>query len=69
MSDAALRAMLFDLDGSLADTDPLHYQTWRERLAHMSVSRPLRESSAAGAAFIAYPRAPILARLSKPLPA
>jgi HAD superfamily hydrolase (TIGR01509 family) len=25
-----LNALLFDLDGTVADTDPIHYQTWRE---------------------------------------
>lgn len=28
-----LRALLFDLDGTLCDTDPLHHRTWRELLA------------------------------------
>src|SRR4249919_1373376 len=28
-----LRALLFDLDGTLCDTDPLHHHTWRELLA------------------------------------
>lgn len=27
-----LKALLFDLDGTLADTDPIHLQTWRELL-------------------------------------
>ncbi len=27
-----LKAILFDLDGTLASTDPLHYQTWQEIL-------------------------------------
>ncbi len=27
-----LKAILFDLDGTLANTDPLHYQTWQEML-------------------------------------
>ncbi len=27
-----LNALLFDLDGTLADTDPIHFQTWREML-------------------------------------
>lgn len=27
-----LKALLFDLDGTLADTDPIHFQTWRELL-------------------------------------
>lgn len=28
----ALKALLFDLDGTLADTDPIHFQTWKELL-------------------------------------
>ena len=28
-----LKAVLFDLDGTLADTDPLHLLAWREVLA------------------------------------
>ena len=27
-----LQALLFDLDGTLADTDPIHFQTWRDLL-------------------------------------
>lgn len=27
-----LKALLFDLDGTLADTDPIHLQTWRDLL-------------------------------------
>jgi beta-phosphoglucomutase len=27
-----LQALLFDLDGTLADTDPVHFQTWQEVL-------------------------------------
>jgi len=27
-----LKALLFDLDGTLADTDPIHFQTWRDLL-------------------------------------
>ncbi|MFH7027019.1 MAG: HAD family hydrolase [Heteroscytonema crispum UTEX LB 1556] len=27
-----LTAILFDLDGTIANTDPIHYQTWREML-------------------------------------
>lgn len=27
-----LSALLFDLDGTLADTDPIHFQTWRDLL-------------------------------------
>lgn len=28
-----IKAILFDLDGTLANTDPLHYRTWQEVLA------------------------------------
>lgn len=28
-----LKALLFDLDGTLADTDPVHYETWKEIMA------------------------------------
>ena len=29
-----IQAMLFDLDGTLVNSDPLHYQAWRGTLAH-----------------------------------
>lgn len=29
-----IQAMLFDLDGTLVNSDPLHYQAWRDTLAH-----------------------------------
>ena len=32
MSGAAIRGLLFDLDGTLAVTDPLHYKAWRATL-------------------------------------
>jgi beta-phosphoglucomutase len=32
-----LKAILFDLDGTLVDTDPLHYQTWREVLREYEI--------------------------------
>jgi HAD superfamily hydrolase (TIGR01509 family) len=32
-SAMTLRALLFDLDGTLCDTDPLHHHTWRALLA------------------------------------
>lgn len=35
--DASLRALIFDLDGTLVDTDPLHFRIWRERLARHDV--------------------------------
>lgn len=28
-----LKALLFDLDGTLANTDPVHYETWKEIMA------------------------------------
>jgi beta-phosphoglucomutase-like phosphatase (HAD superfamily) len=30
MSVSFLHAVLFDLDGLLADTEPLHYASWRD---------------------------------------
>ncbi|NES04694.1 MAG: HAD-IA family hydrolase [Okeania sp. SIO2F4] len=33
-----LKAILFDLDGTLANTDPLHYQTWKEILNNHGVA-------------------------------
>ena len=33
MLKSVLKAVLFDLDGTLADTDPLHLLAWREVLA------------------------------------
>ncbi|MBC8123398.1 MAG: HAD family phosphatase [Gemmatimonadaceae bacterium] len=33
-----LRALLFDLDGTMVDSDPVHYQTWREVLAQQGVT-------------------------------
>ncbi|MBL8838721.1 MAG: HAD family phosphatase [Alphaproteobacteria bacterium] len=30
---SAVRGLLFDLDGTLVDSDPLHHRTWRELLA------------------------------------
>ncbi|MDM7325482.1 MAG: HAD family phosphatase [Thermus sp.] len=32
-----LKALLFDLDGTLADTDPLHLLAWREALAPFGI--------------------------------
>lgn len=32
-----LKAILFDLDGTLANTDPLHYQTWEEILQNYGI--------------------------------
>ncbi|NEP03632.1 MAG: HAD family phosphatase [Okeania sp. SIO2G4] len=32
-----LKAILFDLDGTLANTDPLHYETWKEILNNHGV--------------------------------
>nr|ADN15537.1 HAD-superfamily hydrolase, subfamily IA, variant 3 [Gloeothece verrucosa PCC 7822] len=32
-----LSAILFDLDGTLANTDPLHFLTWKEILAHFDL--------------------------------
>lgn len=37
MSGAAIRGLLFDLDGTLAVTDPLHYKAWRATLLEHGV--------------------------------
>lgn len=37
-----LRGLLFDLDGTLVDSDPLHYQVWRDLLASFGI--PLSEA-------------------------
>lgn len=33
-----LKALLFDLDGTLADTDPIHLQTWRDLLLNYGLT-------------------------------
>lgn len=33
-----LRAILFDLDGTLVNTDPLHYETWKDILNHHGIT-------------------------------
>ena len=38
-----LKAILFDLDGTLANTDPLHYQTWKEILDNHGI--PINHNS------------------------
>lgn len=37
MPAAALAALLFDLDGTLADTDPFHFQAWQESLQSLGL--------------------------------
>ncbi len=32
-----LTAILFDLDGTIVNTDPIHYQAWREMLLNYSM--------------------------------
>ncbi|GAB4158117.1 MAG: HAD-IA family hydrolase [Cyanobacteria bacterium J069] len=32
-----LKALLFDLDGTVANTDPLHYQTWKAVMAELGM--------------------------------
>jgi HAD superfamily hydrolase (TIGR01509 family) len=32
-----LNAILFDLDGTIVNTDPIHYITWRDMLKHYSI--------------------------------
>lgn len=39
----ALRALIFDLDGTLADTDPLHFRSWRESLAPYGIEMDQEE--------------------------
>lgn len=38
MSSQRYEAVLFDFDGVLADTEPLHFESWREALAPIGVS-------------------------------
>jgi beta-phosphoglucomutase len=37
MGGALLRGLLFDLDGTLIDSDPLHYRGWRDTLASYGI--------------------------------
>jgi beta-phosphoglucomutase-like phosphatase (HAD superfamily) len=32
-----LAAILFDLDGTIVNTDPIHYRAWREMLLNYSI--------------------------------
>ncbi len=32
-----LSAILFDLDGTIVNTDPIHYQAWQQKLAHYGI--------------------------------
>jgi HAD superfamily hydrolase (TIGR01509 family) len=45
-----LSALLFDLDGTLANTDPLHYQTWQEILQEygLEIDRPFYQQHFSG---------------------
>lgn len=45
-----LKAILFDLDGTLVNTDPLHYQTWQEILRDygMEIDRTFYKSKISG---------------------
>lgn len=38
--DHAARGLIFDLDGTLADTLPIHYRAWHETFARFGVSCP-----------------------------
>ncbi|HEX8263752.1 MAG TPA: HAD family phosphatase [Allosphingosinicella sp.] len=40
---AAPRAALFDVDGTLVDTNDLHAAAWREAFLHFGLDRPLEE--------------------------
>ncbi|MBW4698964.1 MAG: HAD family phosphatase [Aphanocapsa lilacina HA4352-LM1] len=45
-----LAALLFDLDGTLADTDPLHFQAWQELLGEfgMTIDRAFYRARVSG---------------------
>lgn len=45
-----LTALLFDLDGTLANTDPIHFQTWKEILQDygLEIDRPFYEKNFSG---------------------
>jgi HAD superfamily hydrolase (TIGR01509 family) len=45
-----LAAILFDLDGTLANTDPLHFQTWQQVLQDydMDIDRPFYDAHISG---------------------
>lgn len=45
-----LTALLFDLDGTLADTDPLHFQTWKAVLQDygLDIDRPFYQANFSG---------------------
>ncbi|MBE9181487.1 HAD family phosphatase [Oculatella sp. LEGE 06141] len=45
-----LQALLFDLDGTLANTDPIHYQTWKDVLKPygIEIDRPFYDSRFSG---------------------
>ena len=40
MKDLQYDSILFDFDGVLADTEPLHYQCWKKVLAGFGVDLP-----------------------------
>ncbi|MDX2214710.1 MAG: HAD family phosphatase [Oculatellaceae cyanobacterium bins.114] len=45
-----LKALLFDLDGTIADTDPIHFQTWKEVLQEygVEIDRPFYQANFSG---------------------
>ncbi|BAU41443.1 HAD family hydrolase [Leptolyngbya sp. O-77] len=45
-----LKALLFDLDGTVANTDPLHYQTWKAVMAElgMEIDRKFYDANFSG---------------------
>lgn len=45
-----LAALLFDLDSTLANTDPLHYQTWKDMLVEygLEIDRPFYQTRFSG---------------------
>ncbi|MBD2461033.1 HAD family phosphatase [Oscillatoria sp. FACHB-1407] len=45
-----LKALLFDLDGTIADTDPIHFQTWKAVLQEygVEIDRPFYQAKFSG---------------------
>jgi len=36
-----MNGILFDLDGTLVDSDPVHFEAWQKILAEINVNAPL----------------------------
>jgi len=56
-----IRALIFDFDGTLADTMPAHYASWQETLAPYGILFPIEEFYALGG----WPSWRIVKRLSE----